>query len=666
MSGYGVPSNYNRYGGIVTTSVGNGGLRSSRHEKQRAHWSVEGDCLFVSILAQHTVCNEEEGLIINHKYVDPAIIEDVGRSLARRVPVDDLVQELSIKYPNKREDGRSPESVNLIVELKSRMPAFSYQQLNHKHINMWTRSISPFRLLYQTGALFRGKSVFHKDYKRFVKVIMVFNAHVIINGIRAVDPDVFVRKAGKGSKLLEQWLTAMLKIHKQRMANFLYKCGIKLASSYIASKPVAERTPEEHAFLKATTFYPKAVQAVLKDYMDQIVNMESSDAPDMQMDFAAYLTPTPAPSSTNSDTVDVTDAYADDPTPETDHTAKKQPQESPQPQQSKQSQPPQPPQQFRPLRPLRPSQQPQEPYQPPQPQQQPQQPYQQHPQHPQLLQRSPVHHEARDPRHLSVTYGAHAHPPVYEAHPERRYVHGPHDAQGAYYAPSMQNVPGTYPGRLQPAAPHDHRYAQPGAAPHYRQQSGTPLSNHHHRGHPLQPRLPARHHPYHHQQRNVSAPQQVSAIREHLSHRHPGTPHEASPQDGARPVLPRLALLDERRGPADAGPGFAGHGPPPPRLPAPTSLAAALGAAATVPTSGGGTGRGPGYQKQPGLLPGHWHAQPDEARSASAPHSPQRPDNALPPSSSLEGPASSHSITSILAPAGPVAANRPREETLAE
>ncbi|KAJ1719086.1 hypothetical protein LPJ61_006387, partial [Coemansia biformis] len=108
MSGYDTTQYYDKYGGVVPAI--SGGDKGSRREKQRAHWSVEGDSLFVSILAKHAMCDEKEGILINHRYVDPAIIDDVSRALSRNVAVDDLVQELAIKYPNKKEDSRSHDS----------------------------------------------------------------------------------------------------------------------------------------------------------------------------------------------------------------------------------------------------------------------------------------------------------------------------------------------------------------------------------------------------------------------------------------------------------------------------------------------------------------------------------------------------------------------------
>ncbi|KAJ2708566.1 hypothetical protein H4R19_004683 [Coemansia spiralis] len=301
-----------RYGRVVPAATV-ADPHSPRRERQRAHWSAEGDALFVSILAKHSTLDEREGLIASHRHIDPAIINDVSRGLTRHVAVEDLVQELAIKYPNKKDDGRSFDSISLIIEMKSRMPAFTHLQLNHKHINMWTRTVYPFCSLGRSGELFRGKSIFHKDHKRFIKVLMEFYSYVIINGLRDVDPGLFGRKAGRGTKLLEQWLTAMLRIHKQRMANFLYKCGIKLACLYIRSKPAAGRTPEESAFLESTSFTPKAVQAVLKEYTEQFSKRETAEQtepypdPDSADDCLAA-----ASDGDDTSNVEVADVYAVD------------------------------------------------------------------------------------------------------------------------------------------------------------------------------------------------------------------------------------------------------------------------------------------------------------------------------------------------------------------
>ncbi|KAJ2160921.1 hypothetical protein GGH15_004860, partial [Coemansia sp. RSA 562] len=162
-------------------------------------------------------------------------------------------------YPNKKAESRSPESVNLLVGFKQILPGFSYQQLNSKHTNMCTRTIQPFYHIFEIGRPFRSKSIFLKDSKRFVKVIMEFNAHVIVHSLQSVDLSLFVRKVGKGSKLLEQWLTAMLVTHKQDML------------------PSAQ-TFEEQRFLEAKSRPPKLVQMVLKEFMNQIIKQETDEA----------------------------------------------------------------------------------------------------------------------------------------------------------------------------------------------------------------------------------------------------------------------------------------------------------------------------------------------------------------------------------------------------
>ncbi|KAJ2807533.1 hypothetical protein H4R21_000438 [Coemansia helicoidea] len=311
MCAYSPHQFYDRLGSTMSTHT-EAGSQSLRYERQRAHWSAEGDALFVSILAKHSTLDEQEGLITNHRHIDPAIIDDISRALGRNVAVEDLVQEMAIKYPNKKVDGRSYDSIALIIEMKRAMPKFTHLQLNHKHINMWTRTIYPFCTLSRTGELFRGKSVFHKDNKRFIKVLMEFISYVIANGLRGVDPDLFGRKVGRGTKLLEQWLAAMLKTHRQRMANFLYKCGIKLACLYIRSKLAAERSPEENAFLESTSFTPKAVQTVLKEYMEQISNQEHAERTMPFQDTDALDSAATDASLDDGSNVDVADAYTDD------------------------------------------------------------------------------------------------------------------------------------------------------------------------------------------------------------------------------------------------------------------------------------------------------------------------------------------------------------------
>ncbi|KAJ2851069.1 hypothetical protein IWW36_001416 [Coemansia brasiliensis] len=253
-------------------------MNAAKQEKQRAQWSVDGDYLFVKILAEHAECSAKHGLKMNHCPIDSAIINEVASGLNNNIDVAKLAQELAAKYPNKKLEGRSVENINLLISLKQHMPEFTYRQLNSKHTNMCTRTIIPFHDIIDIGRPFKSKTIFDKDCKRFVKVIMEFYSYVIANSIHTVDLNLYARKSGKGSKLLEQWLTAMLNTHKQNMVNFLYACGIKLAKAYIKSKRAASRTFEEARFLESNSFPPKIVQMVLREYIDHIAKNEIDDA----------------------------------------------------------------------------------------------------------------------------------------------------------------------------------------------------------------------------------------------------------------------------------------------------------------------------------------------------------------------------------------------------
>ncbi|KAJ1727916.1 hypothetical protein LPJ61_004327 [Coemansia biformis] len=251
---------------------------SAMFKGMRAHWTADNDCQFVTTLARHTVCNERQGLILNHKYIDQVVVKDIATGLDNNVSIDDLVHELAQKYPTKKEEHRSHECIELITELRKKLPQFGYEQLNHKHINMWTRTIVPFRQLFDAGTLFRGKPMVHKDCKRFTKAIMDFLANIITNGVTNIDTNMFLKKDDKSGKLLEQWLTAMLVVHGQAMVRFLYVCSVKLAVSFIDSKRVGERTPEDAWFLEAANHTPQQVELVLKEYMTHIIRNEALDS----------------------------------------------------------------------------------------------------------------------------------------------------------------------------------------------------------------------------------------------------------------------------------------------------------------------------------------------------------------------------------------------------
>ncbi|KAJ2760291.1 hypothetical protein IWQ56_005519, partial [Coemansia nantahalensis] len=209
-------------------------------------------------------------LILNHKYIDPAVVKDIAAGLDNNTHIDDLVKRLAQKYATKKEEHRSYECIGLISRLREKVPQFSWDQLNHKHINMWTRTIVPFRQLFHSGQLFRGKHILHKDCKRFTKAIIDYFVHIIAKGMSHADPNMFVKGADRGSRLLEQWLTAMLVHHGQDMVNFLFVCGTRLATSFIDSKSSQEHTPQDTQFLNTKSPRPEQVLHVLKELMCHI------------------------------------------------------------------------------------------------------------------------------------------------------------------------------------------------------------------------------------------------------------------------------------------------------------------------------------------------------------------------------------------------------------
>ncbi|KAJ2399034.1 hypothetical protein GGI23_002891 [Coemansia sp. RSA 2559] len=244
----------------------------------RAQWTMELDYCFVHTLAQYTECNSIDGLVLRNKYVDPAIIRYVEAALQSGADLRDLAMDLSVRYPNKKKEHRSLEALQLLVELKHTTPSYTHQQLNHKHINMWTRSIVPFRHLHETGALFKGKTIFHKDCKRFVKAIMEVLSFAVYRGAAATLSSIFGKKPGQGSKLLEQWLNAMFDIHTNNMLDFMFGCAAKLARTFIATKPAEKHTNDDLAVLNDARPSGKLLLRALKEYLAKITECESLDS----------------------------------------------------------------------------------------------------------------------------------------------------------------------------------------------------------------------------------------------------------------------------------------------------------------------------------------------------------------------------------------------------
>ncbi|KAJ2721825.1 hypothetical protein GGI07_003708 [Coemansia sp. Benny D115] len=164
---------------------------------------------------------------------------------------------------------------------------------------MWTRSIVPFRHLYENGVLFKGKSIFHKDCKRFARCIMRFLAYHEANGQDAPFKNIFGGGTGDGNRQLEQWLNAMFEQHDYEMAHFLFQCACKMARSYIKSKPSRHVTSEETVYLASADPQISQVLEIIKSYFTQITEFEGL-ASGARAECDTPNTPNHRPSSANS------------------------------------------------------------------------------------------------------------------------------------------------------------------------------------------------------------------------------------------------------------------------------------------------------------------------------------------------------------------------------
>ncbi|KAJ2894116.1 hypothetical protein IWW38_002672, partial [Coemansia aciculifera] len=245
-----------------------------RQQALRTSWSAEADYSFVKTLAQHTTCDSTNGLQLNHSYVDQVAIQLVEDSLSHNVDIGMIVMECSKRFPNKNESHYSVQSIELLVELNKNCPGFSFQQLNQKHMNMWTRAIVPFRQVFETGMLYKSKPLFHKDCKRFAKIFINFVVFIAQNGISADYCPTLIKSAGQASKLLEQWVIAMFEHHGVNMSKFMFQCGLHLCRAYLRSKQIVYPTASEHAILTSPSPAPSDMLVVLKSYFGYICEYE--------------------------------------------------------------------------------------------------------------------------------------------------------------------------------------------------------------------------------------------------------------------------------------------------------------------------------------------------------------------------------------------------------
>ncbi|KAJ1808165.1 hypothetical protein LPJ75_004638, partial [Coemansia sp. RSA 2598] len=234
------------------------------------------------------------GLVLNHKYVEPSIIAFVQQLLNQNMGIDEISEKLAKKFPNKSQDLRSISCLQLLIDLKDNLPDFAYSQLNHKHINMWTRSIVPFRNLFSSGSLFKGKSMFHKDCKRFVKCMLDFLMYEQAIGDRDNYESIFSKGPSQGNKLLEQWLNAMFKVHGKDMAGFLLCCCAKLAREFLRNAESQMVTQVEKDLLNKQNPPVAVLILVMRSYLSKINEYigESNETS------YSYLSVDPAPRNT--------------------------------------------------------------------------------------------------------------------------------------------------------------------------------------------------------------------------------------------------------------------------------------------------------------------------------------------------------------------------------
>ncbi|KAJ2303892.1 hypothetical protein IWW55_002695, partial [Coemansia sp. RSA 2706] len=178
-------------------------MYSTTSKGLRAHWSSEVDYTFVKLLAKHTLCDPTEGLTFKYRFVDTKYIQEIGTMLDKKCPPSEIVQAIAVKHSNKLDENLLLRSIELLVILKQAIPNFTYCQINHRHTNMWTRAIVPFRQAFESGALYKGKSLFSADCKRFVKALIMFLSEASrLGGIEKISYGMFV-VPGKNTKLLD-------------------------------------------------------------------------------------------------------------------------------------------------------------------------------------------------------------------------------------------------------------------------------------------------------------------------------------------------------------------------------------------------------------------------------------------------------------------------------
>ncbi|KAJ2316562.1 hypothetical protein GGI00_006978, partial [Coemansia sp. RSA 2681] len=245
-----------------------------RQQPLRTSWSAEADYIFVKTLAQHTSCDGTNGLHLNYSYVDQVAIQLVEDSLSHNIDAAIIAQECSSRFPNKSKCHYSVQSIELLGELSKNCPGFSLQQLNQKHINIWGRTVVPFRQVFEMGKLYKSKPLFHNDCKKFSKVLINFLAFVVQNGIAADYCPTLIKSMGQASKLMEQWIVAMFGHHGVNMSHFMFQCGLRLCRAYIRNKQTIHPTASEHAILSSPSPPASDVLVVLKSYFGYICGYE--------------------------------------------------------------------------------------------------------------------------------------------------------------------------------------------------------------------------------------------------------------------------------------------------------------------------------------------------------------------------------------------------------
>ncbi|KAJ2780077.1 hypothetical protein H4R18_003657 [Coemansia javaensis] len=263
---------------------------------ERGTWLPEDSDNFHWTLSKYTQLKGGE-LVLDHRYLDPRDIAMTDILACTRIG-DQVTDEELVRQMEQLSESNSsksnPPMYRLAVELWAAAGRkHTIRQINTKHINTRSRWSVPFKSLYQCGYLIKNQSRKAKDSpdeprpprtnigpksQPAVRTLrkLIRHREVFWNPVTQAPPEAGTPNAanpagsaGDDASEAERWVRAMVRRHGRPMVDYLEKCAVNMANSYLLE--LAYRRGRADVESPVTIAEPDRIVALLDGMLDEIM-----------------------------------------------------------------------------------------------------------------------------------------------------------------------------------------------------------------------------------------------------------------------------------------------------------------------------------------------------------------------------------------------------------